>query len=400
MLAPQQIGGVIRGRGDALSNAAALGQSAGMISFGPMSITLLLCAVQGVVLAGLLLRARRNQAANRWLALLILAVVALITPFIIGYAGFYDRWPRLSFAPFSYTLAFGPLLYLYTVTLIDAPPRQVRPHFVPVLVQFLADALVFPWPLATKNWWDTVAHSPLISPVFEAGAIVSLGFYGLSAWRRYGGYRRWLDDNRTDGVDFDPSWIRNFLIALAVVAVIWLGFLIANWMDPSRDYFDQFLLYVTFSALVLYLGIAGWRHAETEFPEITAARAPEAVPEREKGRDWATQGQEWMRIVDSAGHWRNPELTLAVLARALGTNTAYLSRALGAASGENFNMAINRRRVAEVQRLLAAGDMRDLMTLAFEAGFNSKASFNRAFADLAGMSPSAWRLKSQKSAAA
>lgn len=371
-----------------------------MISFGPMSITLLLCAVQGLVLAGLLLRARRNWAANRWLALLILAVTALITPFIIGYAGFYDRWPWLSFAPFSYTLAFGPLLYLYTVTLIDAPPRRVWPHFVPVLMQFLADALVFPWPLETKNWWDTVANSRLISPVLEAGTIVSLGVYGIAAWRRYRGYGRWLDDNRTDGVDFDPSWIRNFLVALAVVAVIWLGFILANWINPSRNYFDQFLLYVTFSALVLYLGIAGWRHAETAFPEIMPARTPEVAQEREKSRDWAAQGREWLAQVDSAGHWRNPELTLGVLARALGTNTAYLSRALRAASGENFNIAINRRRVAEVQRLLASGDSRDLMALAFEAGFNSKASFNRAFSELAGMSPSAWRLKSQKSVGA
>ncbi|GGI78129.1 AraC family transcriptional regulator [Polymorphobacter multimanifer] len=370
-----------------------------MIRFGPMSITLLLCAGQGIVLAGLLLRARRNRAANRWLALLILAVAALITPFIIGYAGFYDRWPRLSFAPFSLTLAFGPLVYLYTLSLVDAPPARVWPHFMPVLVQFLADALVFPFPLETKNWWNTVAHSPLISPVFEAGTIVSLGLYGLAAWRRYRGYRRWLDDNRTDGVDVDPSWIRNFLIALMVVAVIWLGFIIAKRIDPGRDYFDQFLLYVTFSALVLYLGIAGWRHAETAFPHVSRARVPEVAAGVEKGRDWVVQGQEWVRMIDSGAHWRNPELTLAVLARALGTNTAYLSRALGAASGENFNTLINRRRVAEVQRLLAAGDARDLMALAFEAGFNSKASFNRAFADLAGMSPSAWRLKSRKSPA-
>ncbi|WP_236823428.1 helix-turn-helix domain-containing protein [Blastomonas sp. RAC04] len=50
----------------------------------------------------------------------------------------------------------------------------------------------------------------------------------------------------------------------------------------------------------------------------------------------------------------------------------------------------------EIQRVLACGDdPRDLLTLAFDAGFNSKASFNRAFLDMAGMSPSQWRLKSQ-----
>lgn len=368
-----------------------------MIQLGPMSITLLICALQGVILAGLLLRTRRNTQANRWLALLILGVVAMITPYIIGYAGFYDAWPWLSFAPFSYGLAFGPLIYLYSVSLFAEPPKRVWPHFLPVLVEFLTDALVFPLPLATKDWWNDFANAPTIAPTLEVATLVSLSAYGAVALRRYAGYRRWLDNSRTDGIDFDPSWIRNFLVALALVAVIWFGFLIAEWIDPARDYFDEFPLYLSFSALVLYLGIAGWRHAEAEFPKFSPVAAPEAEQRPAKSRDWAEQGRAWLARIDVEQHWRDPALTLASLAKVLGTNTAYLSRALGAASGENFSAVINRRRVAEVQRLLdQAGEARDLTTLAFEAGFNSKASFNRAFADFAGMAPSAWRLKSKE----
>jgi hypothetical protein len=53
-----------------------------MIILGPMSITLLICAMRGGLLAVLLCRAKANGAANRWLALLILT--ALMTPYIIG----------------------------------------------------------------------------------------------------------------------------------------------------------------------------------------------------------------------------------------------------------------------------------------------------------------------------
>lgn len=371
-----------------------------MISFGPMSITLLLCAGQGLVLAALLLRARRNQKANRHLAFLIVAVAALITPYIIGYAGFYDKWPWLSFAPFSYTLAFGPLIYFYTVSLVGSLPARRWRHFLPVLIQFLADALVFPLPLETKNWWDGVAHAPLISPILEFATLISIAAYGGAAYRRYRRYRQWLDDNRTDGVDFDPSWIRNFLFALAAVALIWLGFIAANWINPERNYFDQFLLYVIFSALVIYLGIAGWRHSATAFPVVTKSenKPVEArINEQAPGRNWADQGRSWLSEIDAGEVWRDAELTLGSLARRLGTNTAYLSRALNEGAGENFNAIINRRRVAAIQHWLSSPDeARDLMTLAFEAGFSSKASFNRAFADFAGMSPSSWRLKSQK----
>jgi AraC-like DNA-binding protein len=380
-----------------------MGTVGAMIRFGPMSITLLLCALQGIALAGLLLRTRRNHRANRALALLILAVAALITPYIIGYAGFYDRWPRLSFAPFSYTLAFGPLIYLYTVALVGEPPTRTWPHALPVTVQFLAQALIFPLPLETKNRWDTVAHAPILSPLFEFATILSLAAYGWAAWRRYRAYLGWLESNRTDGVDFDPGWIRNFLVALAGVGILWVGFMVAKLADPARDYFDQFPLYLVFSALVLYLGIAGWRHAETAFPVVGPSVLPDTCgPQpRPPTRDWAEQGSAWLARLDAEEQWRDPELTLATLARRLGTNTTYLSRALGAATAENFNAVINRRRVAEVQRLLARpGESRDLLALAFEAGFNSKASFNRAFADFAGMPPSVWRLKSKKTAPA
>lgn len=371
-----------------------------MIVFGPMSITLLICAAQGVLLAVLLWRAEANRSANRWLALLILAVAALMTPYVIGYAGFYERWPWLSFAPVSFTLAVGPLLYFHTVALVEGPPLRVWPHFLPVTVQFLAYALVFPFPLPVKDRWNDSVHEPFIDPALDIAALVSIAIYSAAAYRGYRTYRRWLDENRTDSADFEPVWIRNFLAALATIGAIWAGFLIAKQIDPSRDYFDQFPLYVAFSVLVLYLGIAGWRHAETRFPQAIAAPMLDLPPAPAPGpmRDWAAQGGAWIARIEAEELWRDPALTLASLARILGTNTTYLSRALGAASGENFNAVINRRRVAAMQALLTThAEQRDLLTIAFDVGFNSKASFNRAFQDFAGMSPSAWRFKSQKS---
>jgi hypothetical protein len=46
-------------------------------------------------------------------------------PYVIGYAGFYDAYPWLSFAPFDLGLATGPLLYLYVrrLAMPALPPR-------------------------------------------------------------------------------------------------------------------------------------------------------------------------------------------------------------------------------------------------------------------------------------
>ena len=355
-----------------------------MIEFGVLSITLLVGTAQGLVLALMLWRVPSNHAANRWLALLIVAVAALITPYIIGFAGFYDRWPWLSFAPFSYTLAFGPLLWLYATTLCGRPPARMLPHFLPVALQFAADALVFPLPLATKDWWDTLAMAPIIAPVLRVATFVSLAVYGRMAWAAWADYRRWLGENVTDAVDFDPDWIRNFLIALGLVGLVWLGFFIANLRDPSRNYFDQFWLYVIFSGLVIYLGVEGWRHAAMRYP-VPAEAEPAPAP---AGRDWAALGARFEAEIEARGLWRDPDLTAASLARALGTNSNYLARAFNEGLGANFNSVINRRRVREVQAWLAdPTDTRAILTMAMDAGFRSKASFNRAFAEFAGMTP-------------
>jgi AraC-like DNA-binding protein len=363
-----------------------------MISLGPMSLTLLMAAAQGVLLAVLLWRRPLNRAANRDLALLIAGVALLMVPYIIGYAGFYDAWPALSFLPCSVTMAFGPLLLRHAAHLTGVAAPDWR-HFLPALVQWLADALVFPLPLATKNWWDMVANAPIIAPGFQLATLASIALYGAAAFRHYRAYRRWLADNRSDGADCDPLWLRNFLVALAGMALLWAGFNMADAIDPSRNYFDRFGLYLGFGLLVMYLGIEGWRHADQRFPAMQAQEPASDAP----ARDWAATGHDWLTRIDAERLWQNPDVDLAGLARHFGTNTAYLSRGLNAAAGENFNAIINRRRVAFVAAQLQAGAGRgDLLGLAFAAGFRSKASFNRAFADFAGMSPTAFRLKSQK----
>jgi AraC-like DNA-binding protein len=364
-----------------------------MIKFGPMSTVLLVGALQGLAIAALLLQDSANRVANRYLALLIIAFVSLVTPYIIGYAGFYERWPQLSFAPFSYTTAFGPLMWLYTRALVGDPPQPIWPHFAPVALQFLSQAVVFPLPLATKDWWDSVAHAPFVSPAFELAALVSLAIYGRSALRDYRYYCAWLLNNRADAMDFDPRWIRNFLISILGVSLIWAGFVIANWLDSSRNYFDQFWLYVVFSILVISLGIEGWRHADLRFPR----KSDEAVQPDPPDRDWHALAGQWLEVLDREEYWRDPDITLALLSRKLGINTAYLSRALNLGLGQNFNAVINQRRVAAVQRLLSdPEETRDLLTIALEVGFGSKASFNRAFSKFSGKSPTSWRLKSGK----
>ena len=60
--------------------------------------------------------------------------------------------------------------------------------------------------------------------------------------------------------------------------------------------------------------------------------------------------------------------------------------------GLTFNAFVNGLRVEAVRQCLAnSADTRDLLPIALDAGFASKASFNRAFREATGVSPSTMR---------
>jgi AraC-like DNA-binding protein len=75
----------------------------------------------------------------------------------------------------------------------------------------------------------------------------------------------------------------------------------------------------------------------------------------------------------------------------LGTNAAYASRAFNEGLGVPFSDFVNGERSARVAAMIEAGRREDLLALALEAGFASKATFNRAFRKRFGVSPSTFR---------
>ncbi len=401
-----------------------------MIRFGAWSTLLAIGASYGLAVALLLWFSRRNVEANRLLAALIVVIALKLGPYILGFAGFYDAYPWLSFMPFDLGLAIGPLVWLYLQRLT----RQTLPvggsrHLLPAAAQLLYGAVMFSMPLSVKNQWNDSVHAPWIDPfetMLEAGSIAT---YLWLAWRQRRSYQHWLDDHVSNREELRLVWLRNFIVALTLMLVVWAPYeslaLVAHF-----DYYQRFPLYIGLTILVFYLGLEGWRHASDHYPSLGTSSVAQALPgakppaidrmpaiARQRAveaeppahlappatakaaisrsgalRDWRVQGEQWMARMAAAGWWRESELSLERLAGLLGTNTAYLSRAMNEGLGLSFNDAVNQHRVAEIQRRLALPDEdRDLLTLAHEVGFSSKTSFNRVFKAQTGQTPTQFR---------
>jgi AraC-like DNA-binding protein len=358
------------------------------LSFGWRTALLLVIFIQLLALATALLRILQNRVANRTMAALLVVLAGIITPWIIGFAGFYDKWMWLTFAPLQISLAVAPLFYLYAYALVTGGwPANGKWHLAPAAAQLLFYSVSFLLPFDIKMQWAKTA-SPAIGWISGIGIIAGLGYYAWASFGLLREYRAALVAARSDSHRYTARWLGHAIAALGILLVIWTTYLVWDWLLPL-GYTGLMGLYVAIGAFALYLGIEAWRHAALPFPPLATLRATaDTLP---PPRDWKKLGEQWAEKVKSEGWAADPELSLATLARRLGTNTGHLSRAINEGRGVNFSTFINDLRAQQVAAMLAEGRDDDLLDLALEAGFSSKASFNRAFAASFGMTPSAWR---------
>lgn len=355
--------------------------------FGWRTALLLLLSLQSLILAAGLAYQPRNRAANRILAAFLVVVTGVMTPYTIGFAGFYDAWMGLTFAPFALPLFLAPLLYGYTHALArGVPPAGWRWHLAPGFAQLAYMSAAFLLPFDLKMQWARQGDGPWVSNGVSLAVTVGLVAYTVAALRLLRAYRAGLADQRSDDDRFAARWLGRVLAAMGAATVTWTAWQVWGLATGRFDYFEFFWLHLALGLLGLALGVEGWRQAGLGFVPLLEAE-PASVAEH----DWSAAGADIERRTREAGWWREPELTLPGLARRLGTNSGRVSRAINLGLGMNFSAFVNGLRAEGVAGALADRPDADLLDLAFDMGFASKASFNRAFRARFGMAPSQYR---------
>jgi AraC-like DNA-binding protein/antibiotic biosynthesis monooxygenase (ABM) superfamily enzyme len=351
--------------------------------------------LQSVGLAAAILAMGRDSIANRFLALTLAVLAGMMSVFVLGWTGRVEVSPWLAFLPVNLPLALGPALFAYILGLVRDEALG-RWHFAPAAIHFFYLMVLQLLPEATQAAWKTGVHDAAVKPLVEIATVVSLVAYTVAGLRLLRAYRAWLAQQRSDADRYAARWIGAVMVTLALTTTA-LG--LVRFYTSFVGELDTTALYLWFAGLSAWLGIEGWRQCDRRYPAMPAA-APAAEVAQAGGPDWAALGQRWRQEIEAQAWWRQPDLSLAEAARRVGTNTTYLSRAINEGLGLNFNELINRMRAEEVARQIQAADDPNFMQLALEAGFNSKATFNRAFRTVHGISPSDYRLrlKSQKSA--
>jgi AraC-like DNA-binding protein len=404
---------------------------------GFYSSILLIFFVHGSVYAILLYRKGiiNGGNADKWLGLFLLLCIMYITPWMVGFGGWYDKQPYRDFLfyfPFQHLFFIGPVIFFYVQSLLNPTfsfNRKEWFHLVPGLLYLLYTLIMFVTDkIILKRYFFLAGQTdPDFDSWYQYAGFVSMLYYFLLSLRYYVIYRKMIVQviSYADIVLF--SWVQKFLFAFLSMLLLRLLFFAGLQIPAFKKlaYIGPWWEYFSFALLFYYIAITGYSNsieskisfkinllqynkatlllsANPFHQDNTFAKEAETIEiDIEESQKQNSNGNslvmdEWrLKILDLIKNekvYENSELSLTQMAKQLQTNASVLSSAINQGFGINFNDFINYHRVEAVKEKLKAGEQKKstLLGIAYDCGFYSKATFNRAFKKATNKSPKDW----------
>jgi AraC-like DNA-binding protein len=399
-----------------------------LFEFNRYSALLLVFFINGLVYSVLLLRKGivKETRPDRWLSLFLFFCTLYIIPWMVGFAGWYDNQPYRDFVfyfPFQHLFFIGPCVFFYVQSQLNPSFRVGKNewlHLLPGFLYLLYSVIIWVTDkfILKSIYFYSNGTDKDFDTWYQLTGFLSMLFYFIISLRYYSLYKKIIVQviSYADLVMF--RWIRNFLLAFLLILVIRFGFYVSDFFIDN-NYRDWWWYFLFFSIILYYISIAGYFNSvETKValrlnlftykPGLVLHYQPESIkgyppaeeieivdietgiPAEKKGDPLVEACKEkLLALLRDQQLYREPELSLVQVARELKSSPQFISKAVNQGFGLNFNDFINQFRSKAVIEKFKQGEykIKTIMGIAFECGYNSKATFNRAFKKETGMSP-------------
>ncbi|MBK8301311.1 MAG: AraC family transcriptional regulator [Chitinophagaceae bacterium] len=401
-----------------------------LFEFNRFSSLLLIFFVHGLVYAILLWRKGivNETRSDKWLSIFLFLCILYIAPWMIGFAGWYDTQPYrdiLFYLPFQQLYFIGPVIFFYVQSLLNPSFRFGKKewlHLLPgILYLLFSIIMVVTDKLVLKKYYFLAnGQDPDFDTWYQLTGFASMLFYFFLSLRYYNLYKKLIVQVVSYAELVSFRWVRNFLVAFLIMLFVKIVFFILEEIT-DLSYWDTWWYFLVFAILFYYIAISGYAnsvetkvafkpHLLTYRPTLLLNYSPsltltESVTEeaeiiaiepasKENAADEVLT--EWkpklLGLLQEEKIYEDPELTLTQVAKQLQSNPSFISMVVNRGFGLNFNDFINQFRIEAVKEMLKKGEHKKqtLLGIAYECGFNSKATFNRAFKKVTGLTPKEW----------
>lgn len=386
-------------------------------------ILYLLCGLgilQGILLAGLIyFHKRSDKTVTPYLSLYILSTSAIMMlPMLIQLTG----WQK-SYIAVSLPLLGGPLLYLYIRSFKETITWQKAiPHFLFFFVFLLLAYLNLT--TAGRKYPDAVTipgevvSRPLTIVLGIIRTVQQLLYY-FFARKELRTYQSSIRQLYSETSRIDLNWARfllNGFLVLVLAGALALPLIMRYPQQVNIILLAVLCIGTPYIYLAAYKGVTQptiWQVqpektkeiVEKELSEITEAvsineKGELKIPEKPAAEEnkLSVLAEGIMSLIEKEKIFQEPELTLQQLATKLNSPAYLVSQTINDELKKSFYDLVNGYRVEEAKRLLLHPDNSNytILSVGFEAGFNSKTTFNTVFKKFTGLTPTEFRNKSKK----
>ncbi len=354
--------------------------------------------------AGLLIATRKpfsnaDRVMSSWLFLFCTEMIfALVNRTVLDMYSF----PFIAFT-------YGPLLWFYIKHMTRPSLRFTwwnLVHFIPFLVFFAVSVIFRKEPIFDdlSGFFVKDRFIPL-RIVYGICFFLSVTGYSLLSFLEIGRHQRRLRDE----VSYTSAKMTlNWLKILSVT--FYTGFIIVFLLGGINIFagllpFDPYVMIFVFVALFSFV----YSFYAIRQPQIL--EFPHVLPERDNNHSEDStiryarsglrddQAQNYLstllKYMDEEKPYLNGDLTISDLSRKTGIPRHHITEVLNEKYGRNFFSFINEYRVREVIKRIEDPKYQHytILAIAFDAGFNSKSTFNSFFKAYTGKTPSLYRKK-------
>lgn len=396
-----------------------------VITLDWLHIVALLGAAQGFFLTAVLATQRRNRTANRLLAVAVFAFSLQMLSVVYHAADLEPVFPHFFGAAYPLPLVFGPLIFLYAVTASDRA-RGLRRwdvlHFVPFVGVVIAGLPIYLMGGAEKVAFARALElgaRPLLLMVVDPLKYASGISYTVVTIVFLQRHRALMKDSYSSLERVNLQWLLRLAAAGAGIWALAALFPLTEGLEYALLDRQDDIIALAIAVLVYGIGYMALRQPEIfriptgEYPILrtpvrpagaSAAAVPSASPGADQPspryersglteREAASLKENLLAVMEREHPYRNSDLTLTDLASRLDTSPHKLSEVLNAQLDQTFYDFVNGYRIRDVQRRMAEEQSKNLtvLSLALDAGFASKSTFNQAFKKHTGQTPSVYR---------
>ena len=331
-----------------------------------------------------------NRILATWLFMIVFDMMLALLVYKIDTIFFFTTVP----------FVYGPLLYFYIHSLMHKKlplKRRFLLHFIPFLVFFLLSLNFRKLNFSNTATFLEMDAYILFRFIYGVSIFLSITGYSIIAYLTILRYQKNLKNlSAFTSADMTLNWLKVITIlfySAYTLMFITGGIQVFGRMDAFQPTNISYVGLTIFAFLISFYGIRqpdlfGWILDEDDKPEsgryersgLSEADASEYLSRLEK-------------FLQDKKPYLNSELTIHELSTELDISRHHLTQVMNEKLNKNFYTLINEYRMEEVKQRLEDPKYHNytMLAIAYDAGFNSKSTFNHFFKKSAGMTPSQYK---------